>query len=281
MRKDGWVLLTVAASLLAGCGGAAEDSFLSESRKANGLVIILPGIEGESPMNHDIRNGLLAAGVGYALPIYNWGRPVPGLGLLLNQVDFIGNRIEASKISSMIVQYQDTYPGKPVYLVGHSGGGGVAVFAAEGLPEGRKVDGLVLLSASISSGYDLTKALSHTKNGLVNFFNESDIALLGIGTAVVGNVDGVHGPSAGRTGFDRPSGDDRAEKAEAYRKVYEVPLTMLTAGDDDAHVAATRSSFVMSSVAPWVLSGQWPAGGAHLAGVPAKPSRSASLAQRQ
>lgn len=269
MSRIGYILMGTA--LLAGCGGATEDSFLSESRKANGLVIILPGIEGESPMNHDIRQGLLAAGVNSALPIYRWGRPIPGVGLLLNQVDFVGNRIEASKISSMIVQYQDAYPGRPVYLIGHSGGGGVAVFAAEGLPEGRKVDGMILLSASISAGYDLSKALAHSKNGLVNFYNESDIGLLGIGTTVMGNVDGMRGPSAGLGGFTRPSPEDRPEKLAVYHRVFQVRLGAMYA-DDDAHAAATRTSFVVSNVAPWVVSDHWPAGPADVVAAPLGPN---------
>lgn len=249
-------LLIAALTLIAGCGGAASDQFLSETRKSNGLVIILPGIEGESPFNHDIRRGLLSAGVTDALPIYHWGRPIPLAGVLLNQVDVLGNRIEASKISSMIVQYQDAYPGRPVYLIGHSGGGGIAVFAAEGLPPGRQVDGLVLLSASISSGYDLTRALARTKNGIVNFFNQDDVPLLGIGTTVLGNVDGARGPASGLLGFDTPSPNDRQERVEAYRKLRQVPIQGM-AGDGDAHTAATRAGFVSNMVAPYVRSGAW------------------------
>lgn len=259
MRAIAWTAMLAVAASTFGCGGAAQDEYTAEDRKANGLVIILPGIEGESGYNHDIRQGLAAAGMETAMPIWRWGRPIPLAGLLLNQIDFIGNRFEASKISDMIVRYQDDHPGKPVYLIGHSGGGGVAVFAAEGLPEGRQVNGLVLLSASISSGYDLTKALQRTRQGIVNFRNPNDIALLGIGTTLVGNVDGGRGPSAGLVGFSRPSPRDRVEKLQAYSRLHQIEIDGLIGDGGNAHGSATRSDFVTSYVAPWLMAGNWPA----------------------
>jgi pimeloyl-ACP methyl ester carboxylesterase len=248
--------------LLAGCGIATNDRFSTPDRQANGLVVILPGIEGESYLNHAIRQGLMDAGIRDSMPIYCWGRPVPLAGVLLNQVDFLGNRIEASKISQMIVKYQDENPGKPVYLVGHSGGGGIAVFAAEGMPEGRQVDGLVLLSASIGSGYDLTKALSHCRCGIVNYYNKDDIALLGVGTTIVGNVDGSRGLAAGLIGFDKPNSyDSPSDDKQAHKnaRLYQVRVESYMIGDSDAHTGVADESFVRRYVAPWVRGGSWPA----------------------
>jgi pimeloyl-ACP methyl ester carboxylesterase len=249
------VSLVLLAAFAAGCG---EDAitFNTPARMSRGLVIILPGIEGESWMNHGIRSGLDEGGVQSALPIYHWGRPVPIAGPLINQMDFLGNRLQGSRIAQMIVQYQDAHPGQPVLLVGHSGGGGVAVFAAEALPPGRQVDGLVLLSASISSGYDLSKALGKTRRGIVNFHNPNDKALLLIGTTLAGNVDGSRGPSAGLGGFERPS----SAAPDAYAKVYQIMLTDgIASATADPHAAATEPRFVSRHVAPWVLSAVWPA----------------------
>jgi len=246
--------------MAAGCNGAGNSIYTTEERLANGLVVILPGIEGEGPMNHDIRRGLDSAGLDCALPIYNWGRPVPGLGMLLNQMDFIGNRLAGVRIAKMIEQYQDDHPGAPVYVVGHSGGGGVAVFAAEGLTEGRQIDGLILLSASIWAGYDCTKALGRCRKGIVNFYNESDVGLLAIGTTITSNVDGMRGPSAGLIGFDAPKDTDPEAKRLAYRKLYQVPITAGMTGGDDPHAAVTRPGFVAMHVAPWVSAESWPAG---------------------
>ena len=248
----------LATAVLAG-GCADNQEFVTEDRLENGLVIVLPGIEGVSEYNRNIRRGIEAAGIYRALPIVSWGRPIPLIGVLANQIDFIGNRLAGINVARMVKQYQDNHPGKPVYIVGHSGGGGVAVFAAQALPEGRKLQGLVLLSASISSAYDLTKALNRCENGIVCFYNKGDGALLGVGTIVLGNVDGTHGPAAGLIGFDWPSDRARDEKKRAYRKLYQVHLgPEMLYGDEGAHSAATNPHFVSLYVAPWLMAQTWP-----------------------
>lgn len=255
-----WYTTFLAFSLLmtGGCffevPGTSNTDLMTPARLDNGLVIILPGIEGESQLNLDIREGLMLAGVPGAMPIYHWGRPVPVAAPLLNQMDFVGNRLEAQRIAQMIVEYQNGHPGRSVYLVGHSGGGGMAVFAAESLPEGRSVDGLVLLSASLSRGYDLSKALSHTRCGIVNFYSNYD-RLLVIGTTLTSNVDGGRGPAAGALGFKRP-----AHAADSYSRLWQVQLSEVETSSGWAHAATTRSDFVYGCVSPWVLSGNWPAG---------------------
>ena len=45
--------------------------------------------------------------------------------------------------------------------------------------------------------------MQQSQEGIVNFYNEKDVALLGIGTTILGNVDGGRGPSAGRVGLSR------------------------------------------------------------------------------
>ncbi len=273
MRHLICAILSAAALTAAGCGQNTE--YVTPERLDNGLVVILPGIEGESSFNHDIRKGLLEAGVDRALPIHRWGNPIPVAGALLNQMNVIGNRFAARQIAEAIVAYQDEYPGRPVHIVGHSGGGGVAVFAAEALPPGRKIDGLILLSASISSGYDLQDALAHCCNGVVSFRSERD-GLLVIGTTLAGNVDGMHGPAAGAIGFDRPRATSRPERCAAYAKLYEVRLTDELIGGADAHTAATRADFVLEHVAPWVQSPRWPAPADDRPATPAGPNSVAS-----
>jgi pimeloyl-ACP methyl ester carboxylesterase len=156
----------------------------------------------------------------------------------------------------MIVKYQDAHPDLPVYIVGHSGGGGVAVFAAEALPSGHKIDGLVLLSPSLSRGYDLSKALANSRNGLVNFYSRNDVGFLVVGTTVIGNVDGNHGPSAGAVGF-----------SNTFSDLYQVPWSedMASSGNEGGHLDTTVSTFVSQYVAPWVLARGWPAGQGPLA----------------
>ena len=247
----GWALAG-----LAGCanGNGVQDpmnvELMTDQRLDQGLVILLPGIEGEGPLSYGVREGLVAGGVGSALPIYQWGRPVPLLGPILNQTDVLGNRAVAERIGQMIAQYQDTHPERPVYLVGHSGGGGVAVFTAEALPAGRQIEGLILLSASISSGYDLSSALAKCRKGIVNFYSTGDVAFLVIGTSVAGNVDGVRGPAAGAVGFEKKP--DRLWQVEWKPE-------MAASGNFGGHMDTASSAFVQQYVAPWIRQSSWPA----------------------
>ncbi len=258
MRYLSALICVVAVLVVGGCNGYETNArYTTEERLANGLVIILPGIEGESPLNRDIRRGLVRGGIDSALPIYHWGRPIPGIGMLLNQMDFVGNRIEGVKIAKKIQDYQEMHPGRKVYLVGHSGGGGVAVFAAEAMPEGKQIDGLILLSASIWERYDLTKALSRTRYGIANFYNEEDIGLLGIGTTIMSNVDGMRGPSAGLNGFTLPKDSDSDQKKLAYKKLRQVRITRGMSGGDDPHSAATRPGFVSMYIVPLINARTW------------------------
>ncbi|HET6429876.1 MAG TPA: hypothetical protein VM389_07335 [Phycisphaerae bacterium] len=245
-----WVGVLAAGMLAAGgCGGVNTD-YVTVERLDRGLTILLPGIEGEGMLSYQVRSGLLRAGVDMALPIYQWGRPVPLAGPLLNQMDVAGNRTAAEQIARMIVNYQDTHPDRPVYIVGHSGGGGVAVFSAEALPPGRMVDGLILLSASISSGYDLSKALARCRLGIVNFHSKGDVGLLVIGTTLVGNVDGGHGPAAGAIGFE-----------DSFPGLHEVGWSpdMARAGNFGGHSGTCEPRFVSRYVAPWLDAAGWPA----------------------
>ncbi|MDP6635475.1 MAG: alpha/beta fold hydrolase [Phycisphaerae bacterium] len=258
MKKQLVICLTgLVAAVLCGCEN--NSAFMTPERLDAGLVVILPGIEGESGANQNVRDGLDSAGVGHSLQIWHWGRPVPGVGMILNQIDFLGNYIAGERIAKRIMEYQDKYPDRPVHIIGHSGGGGIAVFAAAAMPEGREVTGLVLLSASISSNHDITRALQHCSSGIVNFYNKNDLALLGLATTVLGNVGGAHGPSAGLMGFSTPKESASDDKKLAYQKLYQVPLTDSMLEGATAHFATTQPYFVTTYVAPWVDNSSWPA----------------------
>jgi len=238
------------AALAAGCG-ETSDKFASPQRLSCGLVILLPGIEGEGPLSYSIRDGLSRAGIDSALRIYQWGRPVPVAGLLLNQMDVLGNRAAARRVARLIVDYQESHPDHPVYMVGHSGGGGVAVFAAEALPPHRQVEGLILLAPSISSGYDLSRALDRCRKGIVNFHSAGDAGFLIVGTTLFGNVDGVRSPAAGAVGF-----------AKHRPRLFQKPWTteMALAGNLGGHLGSTTPEF-QRYVAPWLKAQPWPVTG--------------------
>ncbi|MCY2928310.1 MAG: alpha/beta fold hydrolase [Planctomycetota bacterium] len=273
-RRHILAAMAVVAANLAGCGDgheslndpqaiiadlASEDPIYAVTPgMADGLVIVLHGIQGQDATNENIRRGLLKGGVDRAVALISWGSRVPFVGAVVNQVNAVGNRIDGQKVADVVVAYQHRYPGRPVHIVGHSGGAGIAVFAAERLPAGHKVDGLVLLSASISSTYDLTPAMEHTTYGIVNVYNRDDGGLLSVGTTVMGTVDGTHGPSAGLMGFDRPLANDDPDRLRAYRRLFQINATGMASPFGIAHLASTEPDFISATVTPWLLSCSWP-----------------------
>jgi pimeloyl-ACP methyl ester carboxylesterase len=262
--------LVLGLPVWAGCSYShpLSGAYMAPNQQESGMAVILPGIEGKSFLNERLRDGLTKAGTPYALPIWQWGSRIPIMKLAMNEMDVQGNRVTGMELAIWIARYQDQYPGRPVYLVGHSGGGGIAVFAAEAL--GRmsgkhKLQGMVLLSPSLSANYDLTAAINVCEKGVVSFYNEGDVGLLWLGTTIIGNVDGGHGASAGRTGF-RPPGlhDDEIRKA-AYHRLYQVETSSGLAGIISNHTSDTQSTFVRQYVAPWILAASWPPPGNEVA----------------
>lgn len=254
--------LTLACLCAAGCNSNAK--FMQPEQLDRGMIVILPGIEGESGFNRDIRAGLIKAEIEYAMPIESWGWHIPVVGLAINQVDIIGHILAGKSLAKKIVAYQAKYPHRPVFIISHSGGSGVAIFALEALadiPNSKPIEGAILLSPSLSADYDLTKALQFCRLGIVNFYNERDTLLLGLGTTLLGNVDGGHGASAGRLGFEPAESSDPKAKQMAYLKLYQVELTPAMTRDvkGTSHSVNTSVDFVDRYVARWVTASSWPA----------------------
>ncbi|MCY2924895.1 MAG: alpha/beta hydrolase, partial [Planctomycetota bacterium] len=242
-----WTLALAALAALA--GGCQAPSYVEGGRMEKGLVVVLPGIEGTSAFNAGVCEGLAAGYIEYGIEIYDWTRywnPV------LNLQDEAVNRRQAQILAERIVEYQNSYPGRPVFLVGQSGGGAMAVWTAEAMPEGRSIEGIVLLAVSLSPGYRLEKAMGHSRRGIVSFYSARDWVLLSVGTKVFTTMDGQHSESAGREGFDSP-------RTQAYGRLYQIAWdpSMTTAGNIGLHVTSGAGEFVRFFVAPLILCGRW------------------------
>ena len=238
-------VLIVPAVLSAGC---LPSALMSEERLDKGLVIILPGIDGPGLNSAGVTDGLTKGGVEMGIMTHAWGWPIPGIGMILNQTDVIGNRAAGQRVAQMIVDYKKGHPDRPVYVIGHSGGGGVAVFAAESMPAGQNVDGLILLSASISAGYDLSKALANCRGGILNYYSYND-EILPFTASISQTVDGVRGTSAGASGFRRSQPGLHQMGWNARMQSY---------GNGGGHMQSCNSAFVAHFIAPWINRGYWP-----------------------
>jgi pimeloyl-ACP methyl ester carboxylesterase len=232
------------------CGACLAD-LKTPARLERGLVLVLPGIEGESYVNHGVARGLADGGVEAAIEIFDWTTGVIFL-FLYHLRSRQRHKARAERLARRIVKYQSEYPGRPVHVVGHSGGAALAVFALERLPEAANVASTVLLEVALSPSYNLVPALERAEGGIFNVRSCFDALFLGIGTCVAGTMDGRHSPAAGMLGFRQPAGLKDAERELYAARLHDVPYRAAMFADFHfgGHLGASNRVFVAKHVAP-------------------------------
>ena len=222
------------------------------TRLRNGYTIVLPGIEGKSFLNVSIAQGLRDAGVQTGIEIVDWTTGIFPL-FLYHLRGLKRNKAIATSIAKKIVDYQDRYPRRPVHLIGHSGGGAMALFTLEALPRERHVTSVILLAPAVSPRFDLRPALAKTEIGIWNFYSPLDAFFLGIATLLFGNVDGRHCVAAGACGFYYPRTDEDVGEphvAPLHQQVFRAK--MLRQFNFGGHFGCTNRVFVAESIAPLI-----------------------------
>lgn len=243
-----WVvclLVSAVGLFVTGC----LQPYVNNERLDRGLVIVLSGIEGRSMQTLAICEGLDRGGVDSAIEIFDWTSWGSPLESLQNRSR---NRRQAGLVAARISEYQDKYPGRPTYVVGQSGGGGLAVWVAEAMPRGRQLDGVILLAPAISPEYPLLAALLATRRGIVNFYSQGDWVVLGLGTSMYGTIDGKMTNSAGMMGFSRSAA---AGLPSGGPKLIQVAWSeeMIGQGHLGGHMTSGSRAFVTKSVAPFIV----------------------------
>jgi hypothetical protein len=244
---------TIGLAGLVVLGGCNWQPYVTDERLDRGLVVVLSGIEGRGVLNDTICLGLDEGGVDLAIENYQWAIP---MALWTNLRSEERNWKAARKLSEHIMVYRAQHPGKPVYIIGQSGGGAIAVWATQCLPPDVRIEGVVLLAPALSPDYPLDDALYRSEKGVVSFYSENDWLMLGVGTRLAGTMDGQLTESAGMVGFVRPDGMPRAL---AYEKLYQVPWQpeMIRKGHAGGHLSTSAKNFVSSYVAPLVGPIEW------------------------
>jgi hypothetical protein len=212
------------------------------------FVLHLPGVSGESIIDHDLRDGLRKAGFDGEIHIYDWTCHDPGIPALHNRQR---NEDQAAVVAGHIEKQFRARPDVPIYLTSHSGGAGPAVWALEKLPSDVSVKSLVMIAPALSPGYDLSKALSHVTGKAYCFYSPDDDMVLGTGTKLFGTIDGVKTDAAGRIGFTRPDTADAKQYAKLVAKPYESAWARF--GNIGGHVGCMTTPFVQAVVGPAML----------------------------
>ncbi|MCG3178199.1 MAG: hypothetical protein BIFFINMI_00524 [Phycisphaerae bacterium] len=247
------ILLTVLAGcLLAAAGGcSAPVKLRNNDAETYGKVYYLDGVGCYGFGKHTVPQGFRDAGYRGDVEYWSWS----ATGTPFDQVGGPFIRSKGKDLAELIVLYKETYPQRPVSLIGLSGGTGVVVFACEQLPEGVSVDEVVLIASSVSSRHDLTPALRHIRGNITLFETSGDLAL-GVGARMLGNIDGEFGTPAGLVGFSLPDRQLSDEERSLYQRVINVPYapSFAALGFTGNHTSAVDSPlFIKTKIAPLIL----------------------------
>jgi pimeloyl-ACP methyl ester carboxylesterase len=166
--------------------------------QAQGRLLILPGVG-----NTRFHLAGFVASAERQLPRFDvevrpWG--VPFL-TLHNLRAHERNKATAAALAAEIAAWRRATPEVPFYLVGYSGGGGMATLVTAALPDDVAIDRLVLVAPAISPDFPLEReVLPHVRESLVNYASERDLQV-GWGTQTFGTIDRKSTASAGAIGF--------------------------------------------------------------------------------
>jgi pimeloyl-ACP methyl ester carboxylesterase len=178
----------------ADCGPAAATA----PSPVAGRLLILPGV-GNTRFHLP---GFVAAAEAqlprFDVEVRTWGKPFLTIHNLRAHER---NVATAASIAAEIAEWRRANPDAPFYLVGYSGGGGMATLVTAALPAGVAIDRLLLVAPAISPDYPLVaEVLPHVREFVVNYASERDLQV-GWGTKTFGTIDRKNTASAGAIGF--------------------------------------------------------------------------------
>jgi hypothetical protein len=148
---------------------------------------------------NDVPGGLRRAGYKGDIEVFNWSRT---LNPALDQINSPGARAAARDLARKIMKYKWRHPDNEVNVIGLSAGTGVAVWALEYLSGRPQINNLFLMGSSLSSDYELRRALASVRGKVYNYYSSRDAVLSFIQLSGLGTIDRQLGvEAAGQVGF--------------------------------------------------------------------------------
>jgi pimeloyl-ACP methyl ester carboxylesterase len=244
LRKLWLVLLLLGGAWMPTAARTAEEPL------PPGIVFVVGGVGGLDPLQTFAPWALPRAGVPHQIELFTWThgkcRPLRDL----QDVRYL--LAQADRLVEKVREEQRRNPNRPIYLLGHSAGAGIALAAAEKLPA-ASIERIILLAPAVSPEYDLRGALRAVRREVVSFNSTYDRLCLDFCTSLFGTVDRVYGPAAGLDGFRIPAKLDE-EGQRQYRRLVQVPwrLEMIWKCTDGFHNGACMPTYLAQMIAPWL-----------------------------
>lgn len=177
----------------------APGPCLAKGESAVGTVLLLPGISNVTAELEPFAKMVREDRPELAVSVRRWGRPLRPFRNLFSEK---ANREHAAAVAAEIAEYKRAHPDQVVYVLGYSGGGAMAAFIAEALPEDIQVDRLILMAPAISKSYPFVERVMPKVREFVAVYTSRRDAIVAAGTMVFGTMDRKAEVSAGSKGFD-------------------------------------------------------------------------------
>ncbi len=198
-----WLARVFGFLALGGCvlaaGSSRADFPPFAPNDSPGRLIVLPGIHNTL---FQLDGFVEAAQLGlpnFVIERRRWGVPLMGIRNLRAAED---NLAFAQRVAADIARWRRDNPGDLLYLMGYSGGGGVASLVLRELSAGVAIDRLILVAPAISTTFDVERlAAEHVREFVVNYASAKDLQV-GLGTRWFGTIDRRYEYAAGYDGFD-------------------------------------------------------------------------------
>ena len=183
----------------AGCHSTQSINEATAQLDAFGRTYYIDGAGNWGCGVKEVRQALKEAGYKGRIINYTWS---PTLNPVLDQT--IGRpvaRRKGKKPGEQITRYLTEYPNTDVNIIALSAGTGVATWACEHIGPNVQVTNVIMLGSSLSSSYDMSKALKNIKGDVYVYYSQHDAILSGA-VRLLGTIDGELGAnSAGLVGL--------------------------------------------------------------------------------
>ena len=213
---------------------------------AGGLVVFVESIRwlGVRWGMSTVAAGLRKAGFRGRFLYWPWHAAWRGWLVLPALMDRALHEAEARRLAEFVTDRRKARPDWPIYLIGYSAGGFVAVRALELLADDVRVEAAALLHAAFSPWRDLRPAWAHLAGPLVVCSSLADCLIVGLGTVVFGTADGRHVPSIGMVGPRGAAADDPRVRTMPWRP------SLARYVHWGGHFGASARGFIQHCVAP-------------------------------
>ena len=224
--------------------------------KSTSLVIVVDGAGGFEASSKTISRCVVEMNLPLEVRSFHWTHGY--LRVAADQMHASHMRREAQKLADLVLSCRNLAPGNPIFLVGHSAGCGLVLWAADQLPPGT-LEGIVLLAPAVSADHDLRPALASSRRGIDVFISHHDWACLSLGTMLAGTTDRCFTrATGGRLGF-RPIITCPADGV-LYQRLRQYPWdsSLLWTGHKGGHYGSYQPMFLRLFVLPLLMPNDQP-----------------------